>query len=202
MRRKGNTKHRMAVDLLFLLLFLPSVSGSASTSEISNVQPRTGDLFPRISFTNVLTHQEQAYLGVPKKKIFSLQDIPGEVLIVMFLSTHCPICVKSLPACKEVFETIERDQNLRGVVRLMGIGVGNTVTEVTALRDEHTIPYPIIPDPEFKAHKAAREPVVPFVVVCLRDDRRRWLVAVAHLGDLPETLIDEIRAILGVVPKM
>jgi hypothetical protein len=194
--------HRIAVEILFLLLFLLSASGYASTSEISDVPPRTGDLFPRISFTNVLTHQEQAYLGVGKKRVFSLQDIPGDILIVMFLNTHCPICIKSLAVSKEAFETIERDQNLRGAVRVVGISVGNTVTEVTAFRDEHTIPYSIIPDPEFKAHKAAREPAVPFVVVCLRDEQRRWLVAVAHLGSLPETLIDEIRAILGVVPKM
>jgi hypothetical protein len=202
MRRKENTMHRIAVEILFLLLFFLSASGYASTSEISDVPPRTGDLFPRISFSNVLTHQEQAYLGVGKKRVFSLQNIPGDILIVMFLNTHCPICIKSLAVCKEAFETIERDQNLQGAVRLVGISVGNTVTEVTAFREEHTIPYPIIPDPEFKVHKAAREPAVPFVVVCLRDEQRRWLVAVAHLGSLPETLIDEIRAILGVVPKM
>lgn len=193
---------RMAAEILFLLLFLLSASGYASTSEISDVPPRTGDLLPRISFSNKLTPQEQAYLGVGKKKVVSLQDIPGEILIVMFLNTHCPICINSLATSKEAFKTIERDQNLRGAVRLVGISVGNTVTEVTALREEHTIPYPIIPDPEFMAHKAAREPAVPFVVVCLRDEKRRWLVAVAHLGSLPEMLVDEIRAILGVVPKM
>jgi len=125
------------------------------------------------------------------------------VLVIQFLSTNCVYCIKSVPAFNEIFQTIEEDQNLLKRIKILAISAGDTPVEVAAFKEQHAVPYPIIPDTEFKAHKAVNEPTVPFIVVTKRDKQGKWVVATVHVGLTfsAESFVGELRAILEIDPN-
>jgi peroxiredoxin len=188
--------------VLFLCLLM---SGNAASVPLKNRTPilRSGDLFPFLSFPNLLNAEERRYLGVGGKAIFTLSDIQAEVLVIQFLNTNCVYCIKSVPAFNEIFQTIEQDQTLLKRIKILAISAGDTAMEVAAFKEQHAVPYPIIPDTEFKAHKAAHEPTVPFIVIARRDRREKWVVATVHVGLTfsAESFVGELRAILEIDPN-
>lgn len=188
--------------VLFLCFFMPVLGISASLKSRTPIL-RSGDLFPSLSLPNLLGTNGKRYLGLGEKAEFPLVDIQAEVLVVKFLNSNCVYCIKSLPVFDEIFQTIERDQNLRKRIKILGISAGDTPAEVAFFEKQHAIPYPIFPDPEFIAHKAVYEPTVPFVVITKRDRQGRWVVATVHVGLTfsAEGFVRELKAILDIDPE-
>jgi peroxiredoxin len=183
--------------LLALLLSIPPSAEDAS-GQSTSLPLRPGDPLPSLSFSNSLTSNEKKYLGIGEKKVVSLQNVQGDLLILFVLNSYCPICATSLATFKEVFETIEANRDLKKRIKVIGISVGDTPMEVSAFRERHAIPYPIIPDTEFEVHKKLKEPAVPFILVAKKDRNGRWGVAKSQFGvDFSaESLVDELKIIL------
>jgi thiol-disulfide isomerase/thioredoxin len=76
----------------------------------------------------------------------SLGDINGSIIIVEIFSMYCPFCQKHAPATNTLHQAIESNQGLRGKVRLMGIGVGNTPFEVKFFKKKYGIKFPLFAD--------------------------------------------------------
>ena len=203
MEAKKRNQILIGGGLIFFLFF--SIPGDGICVPLKSYHPilRSGDLFPPLSFPNLFTADEKRYLGVDEKAILSLGDIQAELLVVKFLNTNCVYCIKSLPVFKEVFETIAREPNLMRRIKMIAIGAGDTPTEVAAFQKEHAVPHPIIPDTEFKAHKAVNEPTVPFTVVTRRDKQGKWVVATVLVGLTfsAESFVGELKAILEIDPN-
>ncbi len=188
--------------VLFLLISVPG-DGLCVRPKIAHPILRSGDPFPSLSFSDILSQGEKKYLGIEGKTIIFLEDIQAEALVIKYLNTNCIYCIKSLPVFKKVFETIERDGSLRKKIKIMAISAGDTPTEVAAFKEQHTIPYPMIPDPEFEAHKAVNEPTVPFIVVARKGKQGKWTVAAVHVGLTfsAESFVGELKAILEIDPN-
>ena len=189
--------------VLFLCVLMLGNSLSAPLPKDHMRILRTGDFFPPIAFPNFLTIEEKKYLGVSEKSIPSFGDIQAEVLVIKFQNTNCFYCIKSLPVFKEVFETITTQRSLMKRIKMIGISAGDTPGEVTAFRNQYAVPYPIIPDTDFEAHKAVNEPTVPFIVVARRNGQGKWVVASVHVGLTfsAESFVGELRAILEIDPN-
>ncbi len=187
---------------LFLCFLMPG-GGLSVPLKNRTLILRSGDLFPSISFPNIFVTEEKKYLGVGDKAILSLGDIQAEVLVIKFLNTNCFYCIKSLPVFKEVFETIASERNLMKRIKMIGIGAGDTPGEVAAFKGQYAVPYPIIPDTEFEAHKAVNEPTVPFIVITRRVGQGKWVVVSVHVGLTfsAESFVGELRAILEIDPN-
>ena len=202
-------KLRRKNQILFVSLTVAILSFMGPSSlwavPLKNPSPvlRSGDLFPTIHLPNSLSQIEKKYLGLGEKKIFSLDEIKSDLIVVKYLNTNCPYCIKLLPVFNEIYQTLEQDSTLNGKIRIIGISTGDTLAEVEGFKRKHTIPYPILPDPEFKAHKAVGEPRVPFIVVARKDKLNRWVVATVHVGLIfsAENFIGELKAILGIDPE-
>jgi peroxiredoxin len=188
--------------ILFTFFLIPG-DGICVPPKISNPILRSGDLFPPLSFSNLFTTEDKKYLGDGKKEILSSDDIQAEVLVVNFLNTNCIYCIKSLPSFNRIFQRIEQDQGLSKRIKIIGIGVGDTRMEVAVFKEQHAVPYPIIPDSEFEAHKAVHQPTVPFIVVTRRDRQGKWVVATVHVGLTfsAESFVGELKAILEIDPN-
>ena len=152
--------------------------------------PQPGDYLPKISFQNSLSHEEIRYLGVSPKRVFSLDEIKGKIILIDFINSNCLYCIKSVPVLKEIYQAVEGDAGLKAAVKIIAIGAGDTKTETDQFKRNYEIPYPVIPDTEYKAHEAVGGPRVPFLVVATKSPKKRWSVVRAQVGFI-ETLESE-----------
>jgi peroxiredoxin len=182
--------------LVFILLFVVSFSCGFALGETKLLGFAIP--FPDLIFTQSLSREEQNYLGLPPKKVFSFREVTGNLILVEFLSTYCINCQRQVPIFNEVYSLIERDPRLKGKVKMIGIAAGNNLNEVQIFKKTYNIPYPILSDAKFDAHVAAGSPRTPFSIWVRRDAQGNSIVVSTHLGliDSVKSILDETRAVL------
>lgn len=186
-------KRRLFVFTLFFVVSFSCEVVLAETKPLGFAIP-----FPDLIFAQSLSREDQNYLGLPPKRVFSFREITGNLILVEFLSTYCINCQRQAPIFNEVFSSIQRDPRLKGKVKMIGIGAGNNVNEVQLFRKEYHIPYPILSDARFDAHNAVGGPRTPFSIWVRRDAQRNSIVVSTHLGliESVKSALDETRAVL------
>jgi hypothetical protein len=183
--------------LPFLLLFFCLWSGTLPA--YAEAKPIAKDaLFPNVTFTDALTKDSRAYLGIPWKKKFSLKDMKGTLFVIEVFSTYCLSCPKNIPVLNATYASTKNDPALKGNVRVIGIAVGNTASEMQQYNREFKVSYPVLTDYSFTAHKALGNVRVPFTIFVKRDIKGRCVVVATHQGvyDTADEVMKTLQAML------
>jgi thiol-disulfide isomerase/thioredoxin len=184
----------LSIVCVFLSFLYGSVYGSAVTEINPNYKP---ERFPDLTFKNILSKKQQAYLGISRKKYFSFKEINGSLVIVELTSTYCVSCKKNIPILNEIYQRIQKDPKLKGKVKVIGIAIGNNRKEVEIFKNEYKILYPLVTDYDFSSHKALGEPRVPYTMFVKRDVKGENFIINVHKGVIESavSLMNDIRII-------
>lgn len=113
---------------------------------------------------------------------------------------YCPYCQKDAPNMNRLFGMIENNPNLKGKIKILGIGAGNSPFEVNAFRKRYKVEFPLVPDADFTIHKILGEVRTPYFVVVRMDGPKKPEVVYSKLGaheDI-EAFLSEVVALADV----
>jgi len=181
----------MLVWLGLMLLFAASASAGA---------PRAGDALPAIELEAPTDPGLSAYLGVDAGSHFTIPEIKARVVIVEIFSMYCPYCQKEAPNVNALFDKIQADSKLRPLVKLIGIGAGNSAYEVQVFRDTYKIRFPLFPDGDFSIHKCVGEVRTPFFMAVQLDPQGPPQLVYAAAGALQDVDAFLQKVTAGVIP--
>jgi peroxiredoxin len=153
--------------------------------------PTAGSSLPPLLLEPPASKEECRYLGISPKEKFSLAQVDSGVILIEVIGVYCPVCHTQAPQFNQLFHRIQKDSTLAKKAKMLALAVGATPMEVSYLKQELRIPFPIIKDPGFSIHKLLGEPKTPFTMIIHKDGK----VVFAHQGALEdfESLLLQIK---------
>jgi thiol-disulfide isomerase/thioredoxin len=171
-------KKALAVLLTFGLFLVQAFPCSAAFLKVS------AEALQRFSMPVPPDPSHKAYLGLSgNRPDFTIPDIVAEVVIIEIFSMYCPHCQREAPEVNALYRAIEDSPQLKGKIKVLGIGAANTPYEVDLFKKTYSIPFPLISDEELKIREWLEGEVgTPFFIgVRIREDRTLD-VFLSHLG--------------------
>lgn len=110
------------------------------------------------------SREERDYLGLSGGRLFKIPSVKAEIVVIEVFGLYCPQCLKIAPALKDFYRRIENDPSLKGKIKLIGIGTGNSLDEVQQFKNATEAPFPLFPDKDFSIHKAFGEMRTPYFI--------------------------------------
>ena len=153
--------------------------------------PTTGSSLPPLLLEPPASKEECRYLGISPKEKFSLSQVDSRIVLIEIIGVYCPVCHTQAPQFNQLFYRIQKDFTLAKKVKMLAVAVGATPMEVSYLKQEFRIPFPIVKDPGFSIHKILGEPKTPFTMIIDKDGK----VVFVHQGALEdfESLLLQIK---------
>jgi len=142
-----------------------------------------GDPFPQFTLLNNLDRQTRKALQLPGKDSISLQDLPFEILLIEFLNVHCHTCKEQVPVFNQLWKAIQADGVLKSRATLLGITVGNNVTEIEAFKEAFDAVYPLLADASKNVYDSMGDlKGTPQTYLLKKDSSGRWYIVYHHSG--------------------
>ena len=86
------------------------------------------------------------YLGLTGSGTFKITQVKAQAVLIEIFSMYCPYCQKDAPGINELFQAIEENAEMKGRIKIIGIGAGNSAYEVGVYKKKYNVPFPLIPD--------------------------------------------------------
>jgi hypothetical protein len=164
---------------IWVLCIVAGIAGWRGVGVCGSVAtPQKGSLMPTMTLNAPASQKECDYLGIAPQQPFQLADVNAELIMLEIIGVYCPQCHKQRPYINRLYHRIQKDAAMAKKVKFVGIAVGATPMEVAYLVKESRIPYPIVADGTFDAHKRLGEPRTPFNIVATKEGKVLW----THLG--------------------
>lgn len=185
--------------LIILMIVFMSIFSLAlfclPADSLSNPPDSCGALLG-LKFEDFLTAEEQKYLGLTGKNVFTLSAMKGTIFVIEVFSTYCTTCPRDVPVINEVYSSIKNDPGFRENVRVFSIAIGNNRTEAENYKKELKILYPVLTDYDFAAHKALGNPRVPYTLIIRKTSGSRCTVEYSHQGVLTsaDLILNELKS--------
>ncbi len=141
-------------------------------SGVAFAQPPVGGTLPDFTLSAPKDGGEKSYLGLSwLNRSFRIPELKTQVVIIEVFSMYCPYCQADAPKVNRLYGQIEGNPALKGKIKLIGIGAGNSPYEVEVFKKKYNVAFPLFPDGDFKIHKLLGEVRTPyFIGVRIRPD--------------------------------
>ncbi|MFN3533786.1 MAG: TlpA family protein disulfide reductase [Desulfatiglandales bacterium] len=109
------------------------------------------------------SEKDRNYLGVEANQV-TISEINAELIILEVFNMYCVHCQAEAPRINSLFEEV----NLlypSGQVKFIGFGAGNTEMETEVFKGKYKVKFPMIPDQDYRVHKALGEPRTPYILI-------------------------------------
>lgn len=147
--------------------------------------PALGTSLPSLEFPMPADPADRAYLGLEgRDKTFSLSQVRGKVIILEIFSMYCPYCQREAPEVNRLYGVVQKDPGLRDIIKIMGVGPGNSPYEVGFFRKTYDIPFPLFADEKFQIHRLVGRVRTPYFLVLERKEDGSHMVLLSRLGGL------------------
>jgi peroxiredoxin len=172
---------------------VPVLAVQASEAPAARPLP-LGKGFPDVALAGKLSTTQAAYLGLTSEKLPApIGAIQAEALIVEVFSMYCPFCQKEAPTVNALYDLIEK-RGLSGRVKIIGIGAGNSDTEVEIYRKKFETLFPLFSDPDFAVHKLVGAVGTPYYYLLAKTSDGSFKILEGSLGCMtsPEQFLSEV----------
>jgi len=163
--------------MITIMLILASMATAAPTQP-----PQVGSSLPEMKLAKPADSGDLKYLGLSGSGTFTADQVNAQVLIIQIFSMYCPYCQKDAPNVNRFFGLIENNPRLKGKIKILGIGVGNTQFEVNTFKKKYKVEFPLIPDNDFIIHKIVGEVRTPYFMVVKLTGAKKLEVVYSRLG--------------------
>ena len=179
------------LTMTVVIMTLPSMVSAGKV-------PVVGDRLVSMRLKTPESSDQRSYLGLDSSATFEPTTITGRLLIIEIFSMYCPHCQREAPAVNRLHQTIETSETLRGKVKLIGIGVGNSTYEVDHFRKHYQIPFPLFPDGEFVIHKDLGEVRTPYFIIVALGSKDSGKILWTGSGNMDplDTFVDRLNRLL------
>ncbi len=143
-----------------------------------------GEPFPDIELAAPRLLWERENLGLGGEDFFKVTDLGFERILVVLFSYYCNSCRKDAPKINALNDLIKREPRLSERIRVVAIGMGNNTEEIEAFRRDYHVNFTLIPDPDFRVHKAFGEIRTPSFIYAEIKPGRRAVVLKMRMGPL------------------
>jgi peroxiredoxin len=186
----------LAVGLLLILGLTLIPFGPVAAA----APPAKGEPFPAITLPIPKDAEEKNYLGLTGSGSFKITQVKAQAVLIEIYSMYCPYCQKDAPGINELFQAIEKDPELKGRIKIIGLGAGNSAYEVGVYKKTYNVPFPLIPDERFALHKALGETRTPYFILVRIDQGGTGLVTYSELSGFKgvESFLEIIRKSAGI----
>jgi thiol-disulfide isomerase/thioredoxin len=154
----------LKTTVVFLAAFVVCLSvlnGAPVAAEQPTIR---GDVLASITLPAPQDQNAKNYLGLTGEGSFTISQIKTQVVIIEIFNMYCNNCQREAPRVNELYQAVGKDPNLKGKIRMIGIGVGNTPLEVGVFRKTYGVPFPLFPDEDYSIHKAIGEVRTPYFI--------------------------------------
>ncbi|HQN68064.1 MAG TPA: hypothetical protein PLZ33_10020, partial [Smithellaceae bacterium] len=112
----------------------------------------------------------------------------------------CPYCQKDAPNMNRFFSLMEANPRIKGKIKILGIGAGNTSFEVNTFKKKYKVEFPLVPDADFTIHKIIGEVRTPYFIVVKLGGPKKREVVYSRLGahEDVEAFLAEVVRLTGI----
>jgi peroxiredoxin len=178
---------KIGIIVFAYIFFIGSVHAAGLT-------PAKGDIFPDITLSVTEKASEKEYLGLSGKGPFRISEIKAELLILEIFSMYCPYCQKEAPIVNELYQLINKREDFKNKIRIIGIGAGNNPFEVDVFRNQYNIQFPLFSDESYSVHKSVGEVRTPYFFVIKNPGDKKNTIIYSKVGSIqdPKQFLDMI----------
>jgi thiol-disulfide isomerase/thioredoxin len=174
---------KILVCWLLVIMLLLAVAGSLTAA---SSPPVVGGTLPDIKLPIPKDSAGKNYLdlGFFGFGTFKIPEIKAKLVIIEIFSMYCPYCQGEAPNVNQLYAKIDDNPSLKGKIKIIGIGAGNTSYEVGTFKKKYNVPFPLFADGDYVIHKMVGEVRTPYFIGVKLNPNGSHQVIYSKLGAL------------------